>query len=295
MTMHVLVIISAPSDMPAFDEEAVWYKLPASLATYERLVPATEKALRERLATSSADVLHYIGYVEWRHSARYGTLAFCGWTGATRRLAMVYLSSLLAEHSMRLVVSDIANMPDEFPPDLYQPTAAPAPPTPLQSRPESLPISVTSPPDDSRQQLRRKRDAQTFDVFLCHHSVDKPRVREIAGMLEQRGILPWLDERELRPGLPWEPALEHQIENIGAAAVFVGAAGIGPWQQQEIYSLLHGFTRRGSPVIPVLLPDATAEPSLPLFLQLMTWVDFRRGGSEALDRLIWGITGTRPF
>jgi hypothetical protein len=132
-----------------------------------------------------------------------------------------------------------------------------------------------------------------FDVFLCHNAVDKPAVRWAAERLRERGILPWLDEAELTPGRPWQEELEHQINTIRAAAVFVGPNGMGPWQNQEIMAFLREFVERQCPVIPVLLPDATT-PTLPLFLRGMTWVDLRGHDSAAIDRLIWGITGRKP-
>lgn len=60
-------------------------------------------------------------------------------------------------------------------------------------------------------------------------------------------------------------------------------------------SLEREFINRDCPVIPVLLKDAPARPHLPLFLQNMTWVDFRKPESEPLNRLIWGITGEKPI
>lgn len=142
--------------------------------------------------------------------------------------------------------------------------------------------------------LQSKRAIGEFDVFLCHNGADKPSVRRIADRLEEHGVLPWLDERELPPGQPWQPLLEKQIAHIGAAAVFVGAAGVGPWQEQELYGFLREFVSRRSPVIPVLLQDAPDTPELPIFLKAMTWVDFRVADPEPLSRLIWGITGRRP-
>jgi hypothetical protein len=144
------------------------------------------------------------------------------------------------------------------------------------------------------RELQRKRLAGEFDVFLCHNSSDKPRVRQIAGWLENHGVLAWLDERELPPGQPWQPLLEKQMASIKSAAVFVGSAGVGPWQEQELYALLSEFVSRRSPVIPVLLHDAPDKPELPIFLRAMTWVDFRRDEPDPLSRLIWGITGRRP-
>ena len=133
-----------------------------------------------------------------------------------------------------------------------------------------------------------------FDVFLCHNSQDKPEVKEIAETLKQQGLTPWLDEWELQPGLPWQRELEKQIQNIKSAAVFVGGSGIGPWQQMEIEAYLRRFVKQGCPVIPVLLPNAPNQPDLPLFLEGMTWVDFRRLSPKPMERLIWGITGIKP-
>jgi TIR domain/CHAT domain len=146
----------------------------------------------------------------------------------------------------------------------------------------------------ARRELLQKRAGAEFDVFLCHNWADKASVRRIADRLEEQGILPWLDERELPPGQPWQQLLEKQIARIRSAAVFVGAAGVGPWQEQELYGFLREFVSRRSPVIPVLLADAPDKPELPIFLKAMTWVDFRLQDPDPLSRLIWGITGRRP-
>ena len=134
-----------------------------------------------------------------------------------------------------------------------------------------------------------------FDVFLCHNSADKPAVKEIGNRLKARGILPWLDEWELRPGLLWQSVLEQQIESIRSVAVFVGASGIGPWQNMESEAFVREFVGRGCPVISVLLPDALDPPVLPVSLRDMTWVDFRKTDPDPIDQLVWGITGERPM
>ncbi|MEH2304569.1 GUN4 domain-containing protein [Nostoc sp.] len=136
-------------------------------------------------------------------------------------------------------------------------------------------------------------DEDQFDVFLCHNSKDKPEVIEIAHELKRQGIKPWLDKWELRPGLGWQVLLEEQIENIKSAAVFVGSSGLGPWQSQEMRAFLNEFVERNCPVIPVLLGNTPQQPKLPVFLRGNTWVDFRTD-SEAIEQLIWGITGKPP-
>src|SRR5262249_5243987 len=119
--------------------------------------------------------------------------------------------------------------------------------------------------------LRAKEEVAKFDVFLCHNWADKPAVRQLARQLRERGLRPWLDESELRPGLPWQRTLEDQIQSIPAAVVIFGSQ-VAPWQDQELAAFLRQFLRRSCPVIPVLLPGAE-RPDLPVFLDAMTWVD----------------------
>ena len=133
-----------------------------------------------------------------------------------------------------------------------------------------------------------------FDVFLCHNSQDKPEVIKIARQLKQQGLKPWLDVWELPPGKSWQELLEEQIEDVKSAAVFVGSSGLGPWQKREMRAFLNEFVNRGCPVIPVLLENAPQEPKLPIFLQALTWVDFRHSQSNPIERLIWGITQMKP-
>jgi hypothetical protein len=130
-----------------------------------------------------------------------------------------------------------------------------------------------------------------FDVFLCHNSKNKQAIRAIANQLRERGLEPWVDVEQLRPGFPWQRVLEDQIEKIRAAAVFVGEDGFGPWQDLEIAAFIRQFVRRNAPVIPVILPAVREAPKLPVFLEGMTWVDFRNNDPDPLGLLIWGITG----
>ena len=142
--------------------------------------------------------------------------------------------------------------------------------------------------------IRSKKIKDKFGVFLCHNTKDKPDVRGIRGKLEAAGVRTWFDEEQLRPGTAWQVVLEEQIEAIESAAIFVGRAGIGPWQDLEMRAFLSEFVNRRLPVIPVILASATTIPELPIFLRQLTWVDFRQDEDDAMARLIWGITGKKP-
>jgi hypothetical protein len=140
----------------------------------------------------------------------------------------------------------------------------------------------------------RDSKAEIFDVFLCHNTVDKPAVREIALKLKKEGIKPWLDEADIRTGSLWHNTIGQQIESVKSVAFFLGPSGVGSWQQREIIALLDEFDKRGCPVIPVILPSDPPNPvSLPWSLKGYHCVYFR-SDSQSLNRLIWGITGQKP-
>lgn len=149
-------------------------------------------------------------------------------------------------------------------------------------------------PKERREIKKMNSETQEFDVFLCYNHSDKEEVQKIRQQLQQEGVKPWVDEWDLLPGRPWQTSLEEKIGQIKSAAVFVGANGIGPWQREELNAFLREFVRRGCPVIPVLLQDAPLEPKLPIFLQAMHWVDFRKERPNPLGQLIGGIQGTIP-
>lgn len=145
-----------------------------------------------------------------------------------------------------------------------------------------------------RRRVRRKTKVE-FDTFFCYNSQDRQEVQDIGVFLRKTGIKPWLDEWELRPGIKWQTVLEKQIKTIASAVVFVGRAGIGPWQSLEIEAFLREFAERRCPIILVLLPKARRVPSdVPLFLRGFRWVDFRKSDPDPIAQLVWGITGERP-
>lgn len=200
----------------------------------------------------------------------------------------VYLRSEVAD-GILFTAAATSSPPPTAEPAASERRVAPAEGVPAREREAELEATALR----LKIELERKRNTGAFDVFLCHNWADKPAVKTIARRLRERGVLPWLDEWELRPGQPWQPILEQQISQIKSAAVFVGSSGLGPWQEQEIQGLLREFASRRCPVIPVLLPDAPAQPKLPIFLTAMTWVDFRVSDPDPIERLVWGITGAR--
>lgn len=132
-----------------------------------------------------------------------------------------------------------------------------------------------------------------FDVFLSHNSKDRKTVEGIAKQLKERGVNPWLDSWELRPGSVWPLSVQKQLKKVKSVAVFIGSKGIGSWQLQEIEESLSEFIKRGCRIIPVLLPGASIQSDLHLFLRDKTWVDYRSPEHDPINKLVWGIKRIR--
>jgi GTPase SAR1 family protein len=147
--------------------------------------------------------------------------------------------------------------------------------------------------DQNAAELRLKGKMETgdYDVFLCHNSKDKDTVMAIGERLKERGILPWLDAWEIRPGTRWQQILQKQIKSIKSAAVFIGPKGAGPWQDAEVEALLAEIARRKRPLIPVILEGRQGQPRLPPFLGIWHAVDMRQQSPDPFEQLVWGITG----
>lgn len=130
-------------------------------------------------------------------------------------------------------------------------------------------------------------------MFLSHNSQDKPAVETLAYALLDAGVRPWLDKWDLVPGLPWQKGIIDALRDAQAVAVCIGEHGMGHVQSPEMEVALDRAWRDPSrPVIPVLLPGAAANPELPDFLRLRTWIDFRQGLTDAAIRqLVAAVAG----
>lgn len=137
-----------------------------------------------------------------------------------------------------------------------------------------------------------------YDVFLSHNKSDKTFVEEVARLLEAEGIEPFLDIWHLVPGDPWQEALEDAIDASRTCTVFLGASGIGGWENEKMRTALDKRVENSDfRVIPVLLPNIGVpnKSRLPNFLRRLTWVEFTSVDDEtALHRLKSGIYGRKP-
>jgi nucleotide-binding universal stress UspA family protein len=141
----------------------------------------------------------------------------------------------------------------------------------------------------------RTKPCNKFDVFLAHNSKDKRIVEQIAELLRRRRIKIWFDKWILPPGRPFQEEIEKALPRVKAIAVFVGSSGLGRWERMELRSAIGYFVEQERPVIPVLLPGVLNASQLPPFLREFSAVHFATSRDlDALNKLIWGITGINP-
>jgi TIR domain len=103
-----------------------------------------------------------------------------------------------------------------------------------------------------------------YHAFLSHNGADKPAVRDLAAKLEERGLACWLDEWNLIPGNPWQPAIEEALGQCDTCLVFFGPHGLGPWHNEEMrLAIQRGVSTKELKlrVIPVILPGPSRSRS----------------------------------
>jgi len=138
--------------------------------------------------------------------------------------------------------------------------------------------------------LESKVTEDVFDVFLYSDRSEREAVKAVTQTLQLKGYRPWVAGMEVLPGRDWEDALMKQIDQIAAAAIFVGKSGLR-WAPEEL-SLVEEFSKRQKPVIPVYLKDGPlAGERLPEALARVVPVEL--ADPYAVDQLISGITGKK--
>jgi len=174
-------------------------------------------------------------------------------------------------------------------------------PSPVQASSTALTASpmpqATIPVQDAKTvalKLESKLQAGNYDVYICYDDEDETEVMKVGEQLKTRGVLPWFDGLDVRPGNPMKLQQEEQIMKVRAACVFIGQHAIARGQLLQIYAFIQQYIDRKCAIIPVLLPDAPKKPELPPFLAEFGWVDYRKQVPDPLKQLVWGITGLRP-
>jgi hypothetical protein len=133
-----------------------------------------------------------------------------------------------------------------------------------------------------------------FDVFLSYNNKDWQKADEVAKLLREHGIAPWLDRDEIKGGDWWQNVLSAQIRRIKVVAVLLSHGRLGPWQNVEVQRFIEEAVKQRRRVIPVILKGARLRRP-PGLLSAFHAVDFREITPDPISELVRGIEGNRKL
>jgi len=111
-------------------------------------------------------------------------------------------------------------------------------------------------------------------VFLCHASIDKPKVRELYRYLRRRGVNPWFDEEHLVGGQDWQVEIPKALATSDAIIICLTKNSVDKegYIQKEIKFALDKALEMPEGRI-FLIPVKFEECEVPFSLSRYQWVD----------------------
>lgn len=76
--------------------------------------------------------------------------------------------------------------------------------------------------------LAATRIGETMKIFISHARRDKEWAKGLVKELEAKGIHPWLDEYELRPGESWEDQIRMAVADSDTLVAILGEGQPSP-------------------------------------------------------------------
>lgn len=114
-----------------------------------------------------------------------------------------------------------------------------------------------------------------LEIFLCHSSNDKPKVRELHRRLYKDGFKPWLDEENLLPGQDWQLEIPKAVRRSDVVIVCLSKGSItkSGYIQKEIRQALDVADEKPEGTV-FIIPLKLEECDVPERLSRWQWVNF---------------------
>ncbi len=107
-----------------------------------------------------------------------------------------------------------------------------------------------------------KPRSRNLQVFLCHASADKSKVRLLYKMLSEAGCAPWLDEENILPGQTWQEEIRKSVKSTDVFLVCLSRRSFkhggyrSGYMREEIRFALNEVSKKGDIyMIPVRLTN----------------------------------------
>jgi formylglycine-generating enzyme required for sulfatase activity len=128
-----------------------------------------------------------------------------------------------------------------------------------------------------------------LQVFLCHASQDKPKVRELYQRLEsEMWIDPWLDVERLLPGQDWDLEIQKAIRAADIIIVFLSKESVAKegYVQKEFRKAL-SYAEEKPEGMTYIIPLRLDDCETPTRFQQWQWVDY--SAKNAWERLLQSL------
>ena len=134
--------------------------------------------------------------------------------------------------------------------------------------------------------LGERNSQSDFQVFLCHSSGDKEKVRLLYTDLNRDNFNPWLDEEDLLPGMDWEAEITNAVYSSSVVLVCISNSSVAKtgFVQREIKFALDKADEMPEGKI-FIIPVKFEECDAPNRLKKWHWVSlFESNGYEKLKK-----------
>lgn len=128
-------------------------------------------------------------------------------------------------------------------------------------------------------------------LFISHASEDGAQVARIVEYLEAQGVPCWISSRDIPPKSIYAEEITSAMRNAAACAVVVSEAANA---SAAIKRELELASRSNKPFIPIRIDATEPGPGLDYYLNNTQWMEYRRDGAHALDRIVAHMKGAPP-
>jgi hypothetical protein len=128
-------------------------------------------------------------------------------------------------------------------------------------------------------------------LFISHANEDSAVADRIVAYLETRGVPCWISSRDIPPRAIYADAITEAMRACSACAVLLSAASN---QSKAVKRELELASHYDKPFIPIRLDASEPAAGVDYYLRNTQWTDYRRGGEQALERIITQMNGSAP-
>ncbi len=124
--------------------------------------------------------------------------------------------------------------------------------------------------------MKAYRDSpRLLRIFLCHSSEDKSVVRDLYARLLADGFEPWLDEKNLLPGLPWRSTIANAVRESDIVVVCLSGRSVTKrgFLQKEIRYAMDAALEQAEGTM-FIVPLKIDECDVPESLSEWQWVNW---------------------